>query len=138
MKSNELTTINIIETKKEKRAMATIRELIEALEEQAQAYGDDCEVKLMTQEKWPFENAIYGITSSADIDIDVNGESEECGDFLPKDPDHDTRGRKGHEEKPSEKKPISIYLVEGRQLRYGNQNAWLNCEKLQGHDGGDF
>ena len=41
----------------------TIGELIELLAEYQDEHGEDCEVRLMTQQNWPFENRIAGVTS---------------------------------------------------------------------------
>ena len=38
----------------------TLNELIERLEEYRDQLGEDCEVRLMTQQNWPFENGVYG------------------------------------------------------------------------------
>jgi hypothetical protein len=37
----------------------TLNEIIERLEEYRDELGGDCEVRLMTQQNWPFENAIW-------------------------------------------------------------------------------
>lgn len=39
----------------------TIDELIERLEEYRDELGGDVEVRLMTQQSWPFENSICGL-----------------------------------------------------------------------------
>ena len=44
----------------------TLHELIERLEEYRGELGD-AEVRLMTQQNWPFENAITGLVSGAEI-----------------------------------------------------------------------
>ena len=41
----------------------TIDELIERLEEYRDNLGGDAEVRLMTQQHWPFENEITGLAS---------------------------------------------------------------------------
>ena len=51
----------------------TVDELIERLEEYRDALGGDAEVRLMTQQHWPFENAVCGIVSNAEL----NGHDEE-------------------------------------------------------------
>jgi hypothetical protein len=45
----------------------TLNELIERLEEYRDLHGEDCEVRLMTQQNWPFENTITGLASGAEI-----------------------------------------------------------------------
>ena len=52
----------------------TVAELIERLEEMQQTYGDDCEVKLMTQQAYPFENELLGITDSVEMGDDEDSE----------------------------------------------------------------
>ena len=43
----------------------TIDELIGRLEEYRDELGGDAEVRLMTQQNWPFENGIFGLASGA-------------------------------------------------------------------------
>ena len=79
----------------------TVSELIERLEEYRNLIGDDCEVRLMTQESWPFENNITGLCSAAEIK-QVGGVTEiETEDV--------------------------VYLCEGQQLGYGTKVAWRAC-----------
>lgn len=82
----------------------TLDELIDHLEEQRDAFGGDTEVRLMTQQNWPFENEIKGVVSSVDI--------AEAGD------DADDSDRREAAADPV------IFLVEGAQLGYGNKAAW--------------
>ena len=82
----------------------TVDQLIEILSEYRDQHGPDAEVRLMTQENWPFENAIRGVTSGAEI----NGSDDECGD---QDVTDDT----------------IVYIVEGEQLCYGSKRAWETC-----------
>ncbi len=42
----------------------TLGELIGLLGEYRDEHGEDCEVRLMTQQNWPFENRIAGVTST--------------------------------------------------------------------------
>lgn len=74
-----------------------IRDLIDRLEEAAQDYGDDTEVLLMSQESWPFEYSVRGVTARAELTV------------LDEDVDELEN---------------AIFIVEGRQLRYGNKDAW--------------
>jgi hypothetical protein len=78
----------------------TIDELIERLEEYRDLHGEDCEVRLMTQQNWPFENAIIGLVSGAEIN-----ESDEDDDACVED-------------------DAVVYIVEGTQLKYGSKRAW--------------
>lgn len=83
----------------------TLAQLISRLEEYRETYGDHLEVRLMTQENWPFENKITGVTSSNEINT-VDDEDDEDDD--------------------SNEKAV-IYIVEGNQLGYGNKDAWKAC-----------
>lgn len=78
----------------------TIDQLIERLEEYRDVLGGDTEVRLMTQQNWPFENSIRGVCS----DEEMNEEEEE-------------------EEDDKEKENV-VYIVEGGQLGYGDKRAW--------------
>lgn len=73
----------------------TKAELIELLED----FPDNAEVRLMTQQNYPFENGLLGVWA-------VEGEDEE-EPFVP----HGADG------------PV-VYLVEGQQLAYGTGRAW--------------
>ncbi len=78
----------------------TLNELIERLEEYRDLHGEDCEVRLMTQQNWPFENAITGLASGTEIN-----ESDEDDDACVED-------------------DAVVYIVEGTQLKYGSKRAW--------------
>jgi hypothetical protein len=82
----------------------TINELIERLEEYRDEIGGDAEVRLMTQQNWPFENTIYGLASG----VEINFEADED------DPDDD-----GDVDEDA-----ILYIVEGSQLGYGTKRAW--------------
>ena len=45
----------------------TVDELIARLEEYRDAMGGDAEVRLMTQQQWPFENEIAGLASGEEM-----------------------------------------------------------------------
>ena len=79
----------------------TIDDLIEQLECYRDDIGGDAEVRLMTQQNWPFENAIYGLVSGAEINADRTA-----------DDDQDVES------------DAVFYIVEGRQLGYGSKRAW--------------
>ena len=78
----------------------TLNDLIERLEEYRNAMGGDCDVRLMTQQHWPFEYAITGLTSGAELNDPDDDDAEDVDD------DH------------------AIYIVEGSQLGYGSKRAW--------------
>jgi hypothetical protein len=78
----------------------TIDELIEHLESYRDEIGGDAEVRLMTQQNWPFENTIYGLASGAEInDSDEDDDADVEADAV-------------------------LYVVEGGQLAYGSKRAW--------------
>lgn len=82
----------------------TIDDLIARLEEYRDQLGGETEVRLMTQQNWPFENSIYGLASGVEIN-DAADEDEQDDDG---DVDQDT----------------ILYIVEGSQLGYGTKRAW--------------
>lgn len=86
--------------------MASLRDLIDMLEEAAVEMGDDAEVRLMTQHNWPFENSIFGLASGRDINASEDGE----------DDDVDSEN--------------VLYIVEGTQLGYGSKRAWEVATQL--------
>jgi hypothetical protein len=75
-----------------------VRDLIELLEDQ----DPDAEVLIMTQQSWPFENAVAGVASREEI--------AECDE--------------GEAEREEGTAPNDVFIVEGRQLRYGAKAAW--------------
>jgi len=80
----------------------TIDELIARLEDYRDEIGGEAEVRLMTQQNWPFENTICGLASGAEInDFD---EDEEDGNDATDD--------------------SVLYIVEGQQIGYGTKRAW--------------
>ena len=83
----------------------TIDELIARLEDYRDEIGGDAEVRLMTQQNWPFENSIYGLASGAEIN-DYDEDDEDGGD------DDDAS------------EDAILFIVEGQQLGYGTKRAW--------------
>jgi hypothetical protein len=79
----------------------TINELIERLEDYRDEIGGDAEVRLMTQQNWPFENTIFGLASGEEINNDPD---EEDDDDVEADQ--------------------VLYICEGQQLGYGSKRAW--------------
>ena len=77
----------------------TIDQLIERLEEYRDTLGGDTEVRLMTQQNWPFENQITGLASGEELN-----QQDGDDDDVPDDQ--------------------VVYIVEGQQLRYGSKRAW--------------
>jgi hypothetical protein len=83
----------------------TIDELIARLEDYRDEIGGDAQVRLMTQQNWPFENSIYGLASGAEIN-DYDEDDEDGGD------DDDAA------------EDVVLFIVEGQQLGYGTKRAW--------------
>lgn len=79
----------------------TVDEMIECLESYRDEIGGDAEVRLMTQQNWPFENSIHGLASGAEINEsdDDDDEDDVAADAV-------------------------VYIVEGAQLGYGSKRAW--------------
>lgn len=82
----------------------TIDELIERLENYRDEIGGDADVRLMTQQHWPFENGIVGLASGEEIN--AAADDEEPNDDGDVDTDH------------------VVFIVEGQQLCYGTERAW--------------
>lgn len=78
----------------------TIDELIQRLEEYRDDLGGDAQIRLMTQQNWPFENEIFGLASGEEIN-DPDDEEDE-------DVDEDS----------------VVFIVEGKQRCYGSTRAW--------------
>lgn len=78
----------------------TIDELIQRLEEYRDDLGGEAEVRLMTQQNWPFENEIVGLASGEEIN----------------DPDDD--------EDDDVDEDYVVFIVEGQQRCYGSGRAW--------------
>ncbi len=78
----------------------TIDELIERLQDYRDDLGGDTEIRLMTQQNWPFENGIAGLASGAEINERDDGGDEEAGD------------------------DNVVFIVEGQQRCYGSRRAW--------------
>jgi hypothetical protein len=97
-------------------------DLIEYLQDQladmSAAEQQTAEVRLMTQESYPFENSICGVVAEADIYENEEDEDEEEGD--------DPLGYSGYRpcDEPDHR---VIYITEGRQIGYGTKAAWENC-----------
>ena len=80
--------------------------LIEILNDYCEEFGGDAEVRLMTQQNWPFENRICGVTSGRDMN--------EADDDDEGDDDQDVADEN------------IVYIVEGGQICYGSKRAWEN------------
>jgi hypothetical protein len=83
----------------------TINELIARLEEYREELGGETEVRLMTQQSWPFENAVHGLVSVPEINANSDDEGFDC---------------QGNADQV-------VYLVDGDQLGYGTKTAWTEA-----------
>ncbi len=82
----------------------TIDELIGRLEEYRETLGGETEVRLMTQQNWPFENEITGLASGEEINDACEGEDENDDQDVDED--------------------AVVFIVEGQQRCYGSSRAW--------------
>lgn len=82
-----------------------VRDLIEILEDQ----DPDAEVLIMSQQSWPFENAIAGVAVREEIVED----DEDLDDEEREEPRYE-QGTAAND----------VFIVEGQQLRYGSKAAW--------------
>lgn len=84
----------------------TIRELIEELTDLADEHGDDAEVRLAFQPRWPLEYTVgrdvVAVTFAAPLDADYVDDAEDSDDAVA---DEDHAG-------------TIVYLGEGRQVGY--------------------
>ena len=87
----------------------TLNDLIARLEEYREEFGGDAGVRLMTQQNWPFENHICGVTSGREMNDSADDEDED-DDAQDVADDH------------------TVYIVEGGQICYGSKRAWEVCE----------
>lgn len=87
----------------------TIDALIELLSEYREQHGPDAEVRLMTQENWPFENRIAGVTSGSEMN---EASEEDASEYFD---DQDVA------------EDATVYIVEGGQICYGSKRAWETC-----------
>jgi hypothetical protein len=87
-----------------------VKELIDILEEQ----DPDAEVLIMSQQSWPFENGVYGVTVRSEMDGEDDNDD---GDENNEDATDATEARDG-------RATNDVFIVEGSQLRYGSKAAW--------------
>ena len=66
----------------------TIDQLIERLEEYRDLIGGDAQVRLMTQQNWPFENSITGLCSGEEINDAVDEDDPEDEGDVDDDASH--------------------------------------------------
>jgi len=90
----------------------TLDEMISRLQEYREEFGGEAEVRLMTQQNWPFENQICGIVSEREMhEASENEDDEEAED-----------GECVHDS-------TTVYIVEGGQIGYGSKLAWEVCNR---------
>ncbi|TWU38639.1 hypothetical protein Poly41_31160 [Novipirellula artificiosorum] len=75
-------------------------------EHQAVLQQTKIDKRLMTQQNWPFENRIAGVTSGAEMNEASNDDPSEYFD------DQDVA------------EDAMVYIVEGGQICYGSKRAW--------------
>jgi hypothetical protein len=75
---------------------------------------EDAEVLFISQPSWPFEYSIDNVTSRKEVELADQDERRDYDD----DRDYDEREYRDGE------KSNDVFLVEGRQLRYGSKAAW--------------
>lgn len=107
----------------------TVKDLIEALENE----HPDAEVRLMTQQSYPFENAVQrdlfvpaaeGVCHECGYPKDdaIHGDKEQEHEF---DEDWRPAGSRPFEDRdPDDDSPMPVYIVEGGQMGYGDAKAW--------------
>lgn len=85
----------------------SLRDLIDSLQDLADEYGDDTEVRIAQQPQWPFEYSIGDIqaVSSGDDDDDDDDAGDEAGA-------EEAEGKEATDDE------TVIYIGEGRQLGY--------------------
>jgi hypothetical protein len=91
-----------------------LREILDDLDSEADVY-------IMSQESWPFENDVVGVITRGDISSHEVDEDVEADEGVEAEPwtDHDRWAA------PESRLPATdVFLVEGRQLRYGSRGAW--------------
>lgn len=94
-----------------------VSDLISILED----YDGDAEVRIMSQPSWPFEYAVTNVVSRPEL-VDEEECECECG-HLPHN--EDCEDMLYEREHPDRDKGISdVFIVEGRQICYGDKNAW--------------
>jgi hypothetical protein len=95
----------------------TVNELLELLQD----CDGDAEVRIMSQEGWPFENAVAGIAVRADF----AGDECDC-DHRITDP-HEAGCSAAAAENGEYGDGLAandVFIVEGLQERYGSKDAW--------------
>ncbi|MCU0928810.1 MAG: hypothetical protein MUE62_06360 [Burkholderiaceae bacterium] len=85
----------------------TLRYLIEQLQDMADTYGENTEVRIAHQPSWPFEYGIGEVVAGSEGDDD----------------DGDDDPREGGAQRDDDDTPVVVYIGEGTQLGYLPGNA---------------
>lgn len=95
----------------------TVNELIDCLQE----CDADAEVRIMMQENWPFECAIRGVVTRDQLGNDECDCDRKIGE-----PHDEECMAAGQDDDVYEDglQPNDVFIVEGRQERYGSKTAW--------------
>jgi len=93
----------------------TVNELLGLLQD----CDGDAEVRIMSQEGWPFENAVAGIAVRGDF------AGDECDCDHGSDEPHEEGCSAEHDgEYTDGLAGNDVFIVEGQQERYGSKDAW--------------
>jgi len=76
-----------------------------------ESFPEDWEVRLMTQQEYPFEHAIAGVANGAQIE-DKDLDADEDDEYVA------GTTREGY-----------VFITEGDQLAYGQRDAWEGAER---------
>ena len=83
----------------------------------------DADVLFVSQPGWPFENSIGGMTTRAEVECqeraDSGDDNEDESPNVREVEDRTATGFNGETAKSND-----VFLVEGRQVRYGSKAAW--------------
>ena len=95
----------------------TVNELLELL----RACDGDAEARIMSQEGWPFENAIAGLA----VREDFAGEECDCDHHITEPHDAGCSAAAGEDGEYEDGLAANdVFIVEGEQERYGSKDAW--------------
>ena len=95
----------------------TVQQLLDLLEDK----DPDAEVRIMMQESWPFECAIDGVAVREDFAATAECECDRASTTEPHQDDCPAGGEPEYGEGCAAN---DVFIVEGRQERYGDKAAW--------------
>ena len=98
----------------------TVQELIDLLQE----HDPEAEVRIMSQDGWPFECSLFGVTTREELADD----DCECGRLLGRPHDDGCPAAEGQEQEDG-MEGRDVFLVEGQQERYGSKSAWIAAQR---------